>query len=212
MGSDHGHDHGSCNHEHGHEHDHDHEHGAGCSHEHEHGHGHGHADDHGHHGGEEFVPTSSVHDKFLLLCALICALGFVYLGYFWMTALPLAAVTEHHEGSAHQEMLDEAGLGKGAEHATEHASEHATEAPKTETTAPATEGGEHGSTAAPSTEGGEHGSTAPPAKEDGAHSSSSEPTKSDVTTQGPPGATAGTDAKTTETAPATSTGTGEATH
>jgi|GEM_PF-3639127 len=185
MGSDHGHDHG-----------HDHEHGA-SSHDHAHDHAHGgHGDDHGHHGGEEFVPTSSVHDKFLLLCATICALGFVYLGYFWMTALPLAAVTEHGAESAHQEMLDEAGLGKGSE----HGAEHATEAPKTDSAAP------HGETtatpAAPATEGGEHGASSESAKAE-------EPTKSDVTPGGPPASTTGSETKTTETAPGTSTGTGE---
>jgi cytoskeletal protein RodZ len=134
-----------------------------------------------------------VHDKFLLLCATICGLGFIYLGYFWMTALPLAAVTEHGAESAHQEMLDEAGLGKGsehgAEHASEHTSEHASETPKTETTAPA----------APATEGGEH-------------SSSAEPAKDDVTGGEPQASTTSAEPAKTETAPAPSTGAGEGGH
>jgi hypothetical protein len=152
-----------------------------------------------------------VHDKFLLLCATICGLGFIYLGYFWMTALPLAAVTEHHEGSAHQEMLDEAGLGKGSEHGAEHASEHATEAPKTETAAPGGEGAPAGETSTGAETAAPHGETAP-ATEGGEHSSAApgaEPAKSDVGAVGPAGSTTG--AETTTTAgPGTSTG--EAAH
>lgn len=117
MGSDHGHDHGSCSHDHGK--DHGHAHGD------EHG---GHGDDHGHHGGEEFVPKGSAHDQFLLLCATVCGLGLCWMMYFWMTGLPLAAVTEHGEGAAHHEVMDEAGL--------KQESEHGGEAVKSETAAP----------------------------------------------------------------------------
>lgn len=116
MGSDHGHDHGSCAHDHSADHDHNHEHGA-CDHEHEHEHAHG--DDHGHHGGEEFVPPSSIHDQFLLLCAAVCGMGLCWMMFFWMTGLPLAAVTEH-EGGEHSVMMEESGaLKQEAEHAAE---------------------------------------------------------------------------------------------
>lgn len=128
MGSDHGHDHGSCSHDHGKDHSHSHgdEHGT-CSHDHAHDHAHGgHGDDHGHHGGEEFVPAGSMHDQFLLLCATVCGLGLCWMMYFWMTGLPLAAVTEHGEGAAHHEMHDmgeETQLKQEGEHASEHSGE-----------------------------------------------------------------------------------------
>lgn len=158
MGSDHGHDHGSCSHDHGKDHGHSHgdEHGA-CSHDHAHDHAHGgHGDDHGHHGGEEFVPAGSAHDQFLLLCATICGLGLCWMMYFWMTGLPLAAVTEHGEGAAHHEVMDEAGLKQEGEHGgeavkTETATPHGetstqSASPTTETTAPAPQGeASHGS-------------------------------------------------------------------
>ncbi len=195
MGSDHGHEHGSCGHDHskdnGHDHGHGHEHGASCSHDH--AHDHAHLDDHGHHGGEEFVPTGSLHDKFLLLCATACGLGLVWMMYFWTFGVPLAAVTEHHGGSAHQEMLDEAGLNKDS-------AEHGAEGAKAETAAPA-----HGETAAPAhgetvqgdglADGGpgpagEHGSATEPAKTEGTGTGSSEATQ----TTTPPESTTGSEA------------------
>ena len=158
MGSDHGHEHGSCSHDHskdhGHDHGHDHEHGA-CSHDH----AHEHADDHGHHGGEEFVPKDSVHDKFLVLCATICALGLVWMMYYWAFAMPLAAVSEHESGSAHSEILEEAGL------------------KETELGADATR-----------TEGAHTENTAPLASPD-ASTKSEPPKTDDVTTAGPPAST-----------------------
>jgi len=173
MGSDHGHDHSSCSHDHGKEHDHshDHEHGA-CSHDHAHDHGHGHGDDHGHHGGEEFVPAGSVHDQFLLLCAAVCGFGLCWMMYFWMTGLPLAAVTEHGEGAAHHEVMDEAGLKQEGEHGSEAVKTDSTSAPHGETStgsvAPATET----AAPAPATEAapaptGEAGHGAEGAKESG---------------------------------------------
>ncbi len=128
MGSDHGHEHGSCGHDHSQDHDHEHEHGA-CDHEHEHGHGHG--DDHGHHGGEEFVPPGSAHDQFLLLCAAVCGLGLCWMMFFWMTGLPLATVTEH-EGGEHSVMMEESG-------GLKQEVEHGAETPKAETAAPQAE-------------------------------------------------------------------------
>lgn len=74
---------------------------AHSDHAHDHG-DHGHGDDHGHHGGEPFVPTNSPHDMFLQLLAALCLCGLLWMMYFWSTGVPLAEVSEH-EGGAHSE-------------------------------------------------------------------------------------------------------------
>ncbi len=180
--------------------DHGHEHGPNCSHSHDKDHGHDHADDHGHHGGVEFVPAGSMHDQFLLLCAAVCGLGLMWMMYYWAFGMPLAAVTEHGaEGSAHSQMLEEAGMKE---------TEHGTDATKTD--------GAHNETTAP----------APVSTTETTTPSGDHPTSSDVTPGGPPGATgpSGTEPSqgsglTGEQSPSSegtaapgATGTGEATH
>ncbi|HEY9787893.1 MAG TPA: hypothetical protein V6D17_21070 [Candidatus Obscuribacterales bacterium] len=80
------------------------------SHAHEHGdEGHGGHGGHGH--GEEFVPTSSLHDLTLIMCCGIALAGLLWMMYFWGFSgeVKLAEVVEHGAGHGEEHLPQELG-------------------------------------------------------------------------------------------------------